>query len=833
MNTESNKDKIIIPDQLNITINTGIPGLKKIKFNPSMINKGSYGKQLMFNPMIKLNENIISKIPQEYRTKYFFDKNSFQSLLNKMKEKPATSLLQASRQGYVDNNIKVTLDTLFPVNSVIYISNRPYSISDIQWTTSDWKIETKQGNKTSHPYNQLVKEEIISGQKQLKELPSSVLVGKNYAGQPVVASGIGKPTTSSSSSSKTGSYSQNISNAKPVTVNSDFFTIPKDIRNQVLSPQNEYLFDAFKNNLQENTNETKFLFNYFSKKDFFMLIQNICFNLPENIRMNINNFYSFITNTTPKKTSDLLNPKLYITACQNTSVLFSPPDGNCFFKAVSDGINIYNYENQNKKIVYNNYGNTQLFTISVLRDIVYRYIQSLDQDVIDTMLMVSGSQLDELNETFKDAVDSLKSLHGGSITNEQYITELNTVYNMYPNFLVYKPPSVPVNIDEYDSPFRVLKHSEIERYIKSKNYWANNIAIEAVCSLLNICVIPIEKYDTALGVSNKNVLKSLFTDNELISSSCSKKRMFLLFHGNHYELIRFKYLIKPINNINTEKWYTIFENNNLIPPINILLLIFGSAYINLDIHSRPQFSIYQSILQIFESSVRRIFQTCYGNSQELQKFNHTFNMYFPNTRTITENLGIINFLSSCTSRKKNILGGYGYNYPPPQPQYGYNYPQPPPYRNNYPQPPPYRNNYPQPPPYGYNYPQPQYNYPQKPYRNNYPQPQYNYPYQKPYGYNYPPYGYNYPQYGYNKNKNIQENQLAYAINIDMELYPGKSLTDEQLKNSKCHSKYNAVRKAYSEFTGRPYKIPSVYNKTIKNNNTQPRGGNRKTLKNMD
>lgn len=35
MNTESNKDKIIIPNQLNITINTGIPGFKKIKFNPS------------------------------------------------------------------------------------------------------------------------------------------------------------------------------------------------------------------------------------------------------------------------------------------------------------------------------------------------------------------------------------------------------------------------------------------------------------------------------------------------------------------------------------------------------------------------------------------------------------------------------------------------------------------------------------------------------------------------------------------------------------------------------------------------------------------------------
>jgi hypothetical protein len=95
-------------------------------------------------------------------------------------------------------------------------------------------------------------------------------------------------------------------------------------------------------------------------------------------------------------------------------------------------------------------------------------------------------------------------------------------------------------------------------------------------------------------------------------------------------------------------------------------------------------------------------------------------------------------------------------------------------------------------------------------------PPYGYP---PYGYppyGYPPYGY--PPYGYQGNiKKTSENRniskLAYEIVIDMELHPGTSLTPQQINESKCNSKYNAIRKAFSEFTGRPYVIPPVYKTT--------------------
>ena len=47
----------------------------------------------------------------------------------------------------------------------------------------------------------------------------------------------------------------------------------------------------------------------------------------------------------------------------------------------------------------------------------------------------------------------------------------------------------------------------------------------------------------------------------------------------------------------------------------------------------------------------------------------------------------------------------------------------------------------------------------------------------------------------------------------MELHEGTSLTPEQISNSKCSSKYNVIRKAFAEFTGRPYVIPPVYKKS--------------------
>jgi hypothetical protein len=87
-------------------------------------------------------------------------------------------------------------------------------------------------------------------------------------------------------------------------------------------------------------------------------------------------------------------------------------------------------------------------------------------------------------------------------------------------------------------------------------------------------------------------------------------------------------------------------------------------------------------------------------------------------------------------------------------------------------------------------------------------PRYN-PYYRPTYYN--------PQYSmaHNMEKKDKDNsQLAYTITIDMELSPGTSLSPAELTNAKCNSKWNSIRKSWSELTGKPYVIAPVYNKMI-------------------
>jgi hypothetical protein len=157
---------IKFPDQLNIIIRTSIPGFQEIEYKPSMTIKGSSEKDVKFNPLIQLNQYIINNIPEEYRIKQFFNKGLFQSLLNYTGATPAKDLLQATRYGYVDNNINVTLNSIFPVGSVIYIDNKEYVIADHQWTRGDWKIK--------------------GSRSQLTQLPKSVIVGNNYTGPSVI-----------------------------------------------------------------------------------------------------------------------------------------------------------------------------------------------------------------------------------------------------------------------------------------------------------------------------------------------------------------------------------------------------------------------------------------------------------------------------------------------------------------------------------------------------------------------------------------------------------------------------------------------------------------------
>jgi hypothetical protein len=63
-------------------------------------------------------------------------------------------------------------------------------------------------------------------------------------------------------------------------------------------------------------------------------------------------------------------------------------------------------------------------------------------------------------------------------------------------------------------------------------------------------------------------------------------------------------------------------------------------------------------------------------------------------------------------------------------------------------------------------------------------------------------------------------KIGYYISIDLELKKGSPLTPEEIGESKCTRKWNTVRKAFANFTGKTYTIPPVYDysnkQTLKN-----------------
>jgi hypothetical protein len=823
--TESKKEeKQIIPDQLNITIRTSIPGFQKIEYKPSMTIKDSDSKGVQFDPLIKLDKSKINNIPQEYRVKQFFNRGLFQSLLNFNGVTPVKSLTYATRTGIIDNNIKVTLDTIFPVNSVIYIGKNPYAIGDVQWTTGDWKIEVKQKkeeidiSKITDPrlYSQLVREEIISGEQQLNELPESVLVGNNYSGPPV-ASGIKKQQTTSNlipaaTKSSTTTFqpklTTNVPTLQTLTESKETPTASKETSSKIipeilpppasvsstnliepslpkpmlqledkpstkveeLSPEEEKIFESLKMSLKTNWRSKVEFTDFFLSDSFYSVANNIYLRLSKKNQTDITNFYKLVTQPQNYKPGVNLSKSMYDALCNLVSIIETPSDGNCFFAAVANGINIYNYENQAHKIIYNIYGKTQLFTINVLREIVLSHYNSLTPEQKEDLNVIALSNLDNLNKQFNDSVSK-----NNPQTNDEYLERLNYIYTINENFLVYKPLSVPIDVDDYSRPFRILTEGEIPNYIKSKNYWGDEFSMKAICNILGIYIIPIEKTSKKFKSKSKsiNLLNAILREPYTIKDICSKKILFLYKKNLHYELIRFKYLsqVLTLKDFNKKleiigKWYTIFDKNNY-PPYHILLLLYGSSYIKIDNKYRDDYNIYPQIMKEINLSVI--------------KNVGIKNTYFINTFNVIFNLknSIANYAEPYLQRDYSLQKYQGNKTGGSEEEEEFNMIEggQPPYR------------YPTYPPYGY---------------PSYPPP-----------YGYPPYrSYGYP--GYQNRyitKKADDTKIAYSITIDMEVHPGTSLTPEQINESKCNSKYNAIRKAFSEFTGKPYVIPPVYKPT--------------------
>jgi hypothetical protein len=281
--------------------------------------------------------------------------------------------------------------------------------------------------------------------------------------------------------------------------------------------------------------------------------------------------------------------------------------------------------------------------VNILRTIVYDYLMKQRPDVIDTYVDLGVDNAQRLNDKFEDNIKQLEELE--PVTPDEYIKIANEIYgNDAAPIFVKLPTKVPNFVDNHYAPFTSVSKVQIEPYIKSNNYWADEIAIYALANLLKINVIVLEE--------KNNLLNSLcfINDNTVEQFNDWDKYVFLYHSAGHYELVTFNFTRKLDNKNMPVPTITIFNRNPpklnpkksqvfYVVPYYIIFCMFGSCYYPIqDDDERRKFDFLKlqnvNIFEITNRSVDRIILNINKYAQTNQSYNRTkfvetFNRYFP------------------------------------------------------------------------------------------------------------------------------------------------------------------------------------------------------------
>jgi len=459
-----------IPNQLKITINTTIPGSQSLYYTPSMTIPNTKQETVKFNPLVKLNESVIKKVPEDLRVKEFFDKGLFESLINAHGSQKTPSLAKATFDGYVDNNINITLKTLFPIKGIIYIHDEPYVIADLQWKKGDWKIDTKTikrkvitntGRYNPYAQNSIIQDEIVTAEKQLQSLPIDVAYGPTYTGfipkpvpavaavvpsAPVVpATIIPKPEPKPDPkpepdpepkpppkpdpvTPKPANEFPALPAPEPVTPKPDkeIIALPAPNPNPNPNPKPDKEFLALPapeqvEELKEDTTPTPFvqlessrintakLRQYFKQPDFYKLINYIYKDLNENGKELIYKHFLSTTSINVRDDAENLSIAAYKQTVDGVRVNANSGAGDCFFIAVADAINYHNYNNPTNKIISNKFGiGNMIFTQAYLRSIVFEFITEQSPEWGRSRLEIAAVSAARLNKLFEAQLKTLE-----------------------------------------------------------------------------------------------------------------------------------------------------------------------------------------------------------------------------------------------------------------------------------------------------------------------------------------------------------------------------------------------------------------------------------------
>jgi hypothetical protein len=778
-----------IPNQLKITINTTIPGSQRLHYIPSMTIPNSTKETIQFNPLVKLKESVIQKVPEDLRVKEFFDSGLFDSLINAHGFQKMPSLAKATFNGYVDNNINITLKTLFPIKSTIYIHGDPYVIADLQWKKGDWKIETKTikrkvNTNTTHfnPYiqNSIMQDEINRAETQLQSLSPDVAYGPNYDGVipkavPATASVVEVPIVKAKIVPKPEPKSEptpepppkpelkpkpeqklikDKSESDPKLLKdkpeSEPTPISKPVKEVLALPAPEKVEELAEDitpspfiQLEFSRINTAKLRQFLKQPDFYKLINYIYKDLNENGKELIYKHFLSTTSINVRDDAENLSVAAYKQTVDGVRVNANSGAGDCFFIAVTDAINYHNYNNPTNKIISNKFGiGNMIFTQSYLRTIVYEFIKEQPPEWKTNRLEIAAVNAEHLNKLFEDQLKTLELVskeNGDSeeISPEAYVDLVNSYYTLDDNFFVKKTDRVPIDVDDKYKPYSVMgKSDNIKNYILSNSYWADQTAIMALCSKLKLNVIT---FQCNMNKTNNTMLMSI-PFAQLLDTDYNdwNKYLFLYNYKNHYELITFDFkTTRMVKDVKTNKIkyptssvrVSIFERNTS----TTMPTKMPPIYILFLIYAAYYFRIDTETKKHF-SLFLPIFQMMDASvklilaSPNADEFITYFRKYFSTATFSTKSVKLITGGAAATTSNKNTTS--------------------------------------------------------------------------------------------NKKTTYDIVNICYAINIHLQLIKGKSATKEELQKSKCEGKLISVNKSWAAVTGQTYNpAPDYNNKHASKNNT--------------
>jgi hypothetical protein len=502
---------------------------------------GEDDSNIFFNPLIKLSTQAVNRAPESIRQLQFCNKGYFASLINSLNQTPAKNLVEATKLGYIRNNIDITLRTLFPSESIINLGGKKYTIAAVDSDSDEWHIDVKiklediiNRDKITDPRlaAYVAASDRSSADQELAALRKAGIAAGIGVSPPVQPQVQPTPTKLAlSSESKTKPHPLAITDkaiivgSKPnpqLAIADENKPKPMAIANKpALEVEVE---DVTPLRLQEGKQVIEFKKVPAAGRNLRILDPNgpatarFRATLAQLYNM-VNSVYvysgqNYRNKLAPPGTNVSLSPKRWTDSVNSLYVKQTVTDGDCFFDAISCAINQYNSQlsdkdltetiyirdsdisGENSNVIY---GITNDFSIQSLRRIVYRYVVN-NNPIREQMFRVSEMSVDEANDDISRRCDLANP--------PNYIDYVDWVRNELSmragDGIIYAAPfpldsetpdkfpgTYTASPDIYKRPFVGLDDQRLQGYIESTSYWADTVAIRAMAEMLNICAIPI------------------------------------------------------------------------------------------------------------------------------------------------------------------------------------------------------------------------------------------------------------------------------------------------------------------------------------------------------